>query len=196
MEIKKTKSTSARKLSEMEKVLFDKTLAQKEPNREIYFVWRGIEKKNGLRYDITEIPAGMLDKEFVRTKGNRNSGNFPELYTILEGKAIFLLQKTKPDKIDAAEDAVAIKTQKGDWVNVPADYSVIIINPDKKTLKTGNWVSDKNQNIYEELEKMEGMCYFYTSQGWIKNKNYSHIPKLRFEKPFKKMPKSLEYLKG
>jgi len=41
---------------------------------------------------------------------------------------------------------------------------------------------------------MQGACYFYTKSGWIKNKNYKFVPKIRFEKPLKEKPKNLDFL--
>lgn len=181
-----------RYLREMEEVVFDKNFAREFPDLKLYYVYRGVKKENGIRYDITVIPPQILGKEFVRTKGNRNSNNFPELYTVLTEEAIFLMQKAKGEIV---EDALAIPAKKGDYIIVPPKYAVITINPSKKTLKLGNWVSEKNKNIYEELEKMKGACYFYTKSGWIKNENYKKIPKLRFEKPLKKKPKNLDFLK-
>lgn len=201
-------------MKEMKKVLYNKELADKFPELELYYVWRGVDKKDGLRYDITLIPPQMLCEEYVRTKGNRNSENYFELYTVLEGKAIFLMQKFKKEIV---EDVMVIKAKKEDWISISSEYAVIIINPSNKILKTGNWVSEKNENTYQELEEMGGGCYFYTKSGWIKNKNYKHIPKIHFEKPLnpirknkilkaikflkfsngvKKMPKSLDFLKG
>jgi len=181
-----------RYLNEMRNVLYDKKWAKTAPNLEVYYMYRGVKEKNGLRYDFTVIPPRMLGKEFVRTKGNRNSKNFPELYTILRGKAIFLMQKMEKETI---KDAVAVKAKKGDYVIVPPKYAVITINPSKKILKAGNWVSEKNKNIYRELEAMQGVCYYYTKRGWIKNKNYGKVPQLRFEKPLKLIPKNLDFLK-
>lgn len=187
------KKPDIRYLDEMREVLYDKKWAKKAPNLELYYIYRGLKKKNGLRYDITLIPPQMLGEEFVRTKGNRNCKLFQELYTVLSGKAIFLMQKVKGEIV---EDVLVVKAKKGDWVIVPPKYAVVMINPSKDTLKTGNWVSEKNENIYEELEKMGGACYFYTQSGWIKNKNYKRVPKLRFEKPLKRVVKNLDFLKG
>jgi len=181
-----------RYLNEMKSVLYDQKWAKTAPNLEIYYVWRGVKKKNGLRYDITVIPPKMLGEEFVRTKGNRNSKNFQELYIVLKGKAIFLMQKTKEKII---EDIVAIEVKRGKCVIFPPKYAAIIINPLKKELKIANWVSVKNKNIYEELEKMKGAGYFYTKSGWIKNKNYAKIPKLRIKKPLESKPENLDFLK-
>jgi len=190
MEIK-SKRPDIRFLNDMKKVLYDREWAKTAPNLELYYMYRGLKKKDGLRYDITIIPPRMLGKEFVRTKGNRNSKNFPELYTVLEGKAIFLIQRSKGEII---QDLSAIIAEKGDWIKIPSKYAVITINPSRKNLKLGNWVSEKNKNIYKELEEMQGACYFYTKAGWVKNKNYEKIPKIRFQKPLKKIPKSLDFL--
>ena len=174
-----------RNLYEMKSVLYDQEWLKTAKDFEVYRFWRKVKKKNDLRYDITLMPARMLGKEFVRTKGNRNSNNFPELYTVLEGEAIFLLQKAKENIV---EDVCAVKVKKGEWVLISAEYAVTMINPLKRDLKTGNWVSEKNKNIYKELEKMKGACYFYTTKGWVKNQNYAKIPELRFEKALKDSP--------
>jgi glucose-6-phosphate isomerase len=156
---------------------------------------RGKKTKGELRYDITIIPSKMLGQEFNRTKGNRNSKKYQELYTVLGGKAIFLMQKTKRGQIDIIEDIVAVAANKGDSVIFPPRYAAITINPGRKELKIANWISDKNNNVYKELLAMKGPGYFYTKSGWKKNKNYKIVPKLRFEKPLKKIPSNLDFLK-
>lgn len=182
----KLKNPEIRFLNDIKKVLYDKNWAKSAPNFKLYYMYRGVKEKDGLRYDVTVIPPKMLGKEFVKTKGNRNSNNFSEFYTVLQGQALFLMQKTNGK---TAKDALAIKAVRGDSVIEPAGYAIIAINPSKKTLKMGNWISRKNKNIYKEIETMNGACYFYTKSGWIKNKNYESVPKLRFEKPLKSMPK-------
>lgn len=182
-----------RYLNDMREVLYDQKWAKSAPNLELYYMYRGIKEKDGLRYDITIIPPRMLGKEFVKTKGNKNSDNFSELYTVLNGEVIFLTQKTQ-GKI--TKDVIATKVKKGEWITVPADYYVVAINPSKKLLKLGNWVSKKNKNTYEIMEKNQGACYYCTSGDWIKNKNYKSAPKLRFEKPLKNKPKNFNFLYG
>ncbi len=190
---KKSRKPDVRHLDEIRKLLFDKKWARTAPNLELYYMYRGVKKKNNLRYDITVIPPLMLGKEFVKTKGNHNSKNFAEFYTVIEGTAIILMQKIKSRIV---KDAVAIRLEKGDALIEPPDYDVVTINPSKNILKIANWVSEKNKNIYENVEKMNGACYFYTKSGWIKNKNYTKIPPLRFEKPLKVLPKNLDFLYG
>lgn len=177
----------------MKNVLYDKAWAKNAPNFELYYMYRGIKGKNGLRYDETVIPARLLGEEFVKTKGHYHIGNFGEIYRVLKGEAIFLLQKKKGGGI---EDVYYVKAKKGDFILIPSDYGHITINPSKKTLKIGNWILKKCKSDYEVVEKKKGFCYYYTKSGWIKNKNYKKIPKLRFEKPQRSMPKNLDFLYG
>ena len=197
MEIEKTlkkRKPDIRFLYDMREVLYDQEWAKKASNLELYYMYRGIKTKNGLRYDITAIPPKMLGKEFVKTKGHDHSGKYGEVYTVLEGQAIYLIQKYKKNKI---EDVYAVKAKKGESVMVPSYYGHITINPlKKKELIEANWLCEKCKNIYNLFEKKQGACYYYLKSGWIKNKNYSSAPKLRFEKPLKKIPKNLTFLKN
>jgi len=188
----KLKNPDIRFLNDMKSVLYDQKWTKNAPNFELYYMYREVKKKDSLRYDVTIIPSRMLGKEFIRTKGNRNWKTYPEFYTVLKGEAIFLLQKVKGKIV---KDILAVKAQKGNWVIVPPNYAVITINPAKRELKIGNWVSEKNKNIYKELERMKGAAYFYTEKGWMRNKNYKKVPKLRFEKPLKKSPANFDFLK-
>lgn len=196
--ILKQKKPDIRYLKDMGGIVYDKKWAKKAPNFPLYYMYRGIKKKQGLRYDITIIPARMLGQEFTKTKGHEHSGNFGEIYIVLSGRAIYLLQKYQKGKV---EDVYAIRAKKGGIAVIPPNYSHVTINPTSKELKEANWCNEKCKNIYELYEKKQGACYYYTKSGWIKNKNYElrskkKIPKLRFEKPLKSMPKNLDFLKG
>lgn len=189
----KSKKPSIRLLKEIRKVVFDKNFAKKFPNLKVYYTYRGIKEKGELRYDITVIPPKMLGQEFSKTKGHEHSKKFQEVYQVLKGKAIFLLQKYKNKKI---KDVYALRTKAGEIIIVPPYYGHITINPSKRELKIANWVSKNCRNSYNLFEKLEGACYYYTKSGWIKNKNYKRVPRLRFKKPLKKMPKNLDFLRG
>ena len=190
---------NVRYLNEMKDVLYNKKWAKKAPNLELYYMYRGLKEKNGLRYDITIIPSRMLGKEFVKTKGHEHVGKYGELYIVLEGQAIYLMQKREKDII---KDVYAVKAKKNDIVVILPDYGHITINPSKKDLKMANWMAKEVKNDYKPIQRMQGACYFYILRpgsgqtGWIKNKNYIKVPKLRFEKPRKTMPKNLDFLKG
>lgn len=182
-----------RYLHDMKGVIFDKKWLKTALDIELYYMYRGIEEKKSLRYDITVIPPKMLGKEFVKTKGHYHIGSYGELYIVLEGKAVFLMQKEKNGKI---EDVYCVKAKKGDHVIVPPHYGHITINPSLKNLKMANWISKNCKSDYKVIEKKGGGCYYYTNSGWIKNKNYKKIPSLHFKKPKKTFPKNLNFLYG
>ena len=182
-----------RQLDDMREVLYDQEWAKTANNRDLYYMYRAIKMDGELRYDITVIPGQMLGKEFTRTKGNKNSENYSELYTVLEGQAIFIMQKQDGDIV---EDVYAVEVESNQSIIIPATHYVVMINPAKETLKTANWVSDKNENSYEGILAMKGACYFYTTDGWIKNTNYKEVPELRFEDPKESLPEDMNFLKG
>ncbi len=182
-----------RYLDEMKEVLYDRKWAKSAPNLELYYMYRGLKKKNGLRYDITVVPPRTLGKELVKTKGHQHIGNFGEIYIVLEGEAIYLMQKYEKEEV---KDVYAVRAKKGEVVVIPPYYDHVTINPSGKTLKMANWLSEKCKSRYDLFEKLAGACYYLVKSGWLKNRNYKNVPKLRFEKPRKTMPKNLDFLKA
>jgi len=187
------KTPDIRYLSDMQDVLYDQEWAQTAPNIKLYYMYRKLSSENGIKYDITIIPAQMLGKEFNKTKGHQHLGDYQEIYTVIEGEAIYLMQKQKDNII---EDVFAVKAKQGDVVIIPAGYSHITINPSTKDLKMADWIAIGAKSDYEEIKKKKGACYFYTTDGWIKNENYEKVPELRFEEPRKEVPKDLSFLKN
>ncbi|MFH1820658.1 MAG: glucose-6-phosphate isomerase family protein [Candidatus Nealsonbacteria bacterium] len=177
----------------MKKVLYDKAWAKTAPNYELYYMYRGLKKKDGLRYDITVIPSRMLGQEFTKTKGHEHVGNNGEIYLVLQGEAVFLLQKRKNGKI---LDIYAVKTKKGGVCAIPQGYGHLTINPSKNKLVMANWMAEEAKSDYLPYEKYQGAGYYLTEKGWTKNKNYDKVNKLRFKRPLKKLPKNLDFLYG
>ncbi len=193
MAIKLTKP-DIRYLNDIKEVVYDKEWLKNAPNYELYYMHRKVSEKDGLRYDITVIPAKMLGKEFVKTKGHDHLKDYGEIYIVLKGEAIYLLQKRQKGSKYIIEDVYAVKAKKGDVVIIPPFYGHVTINPSRKKLEMANWISKSCQSEYRLFEKLSGACYFYTKNGWIKNEKYKKVPKLKFKKPSKKIPKDLSFL--
>ncbi len=187
----KNKRPDVRHLNDMRDVIYDKEWLKKAPNLELYYMYRGMKEKEGLRYDITIIPSRMMGEEYVKTKGHEHVGEYPELYIVLEGEAIFFMQKGG-EKI---EDVSAIRAKKGEAAVIPSDYAHITINPSDKDLKMANWMAKAAQSDYTPIQKMKGGCYFYTLNGWIKNNNYPKVPELKIQEALQSVPEDLEFLK-
>jgi glucose-6-phosphate isomerase len=190
----KNRKPDIRYLNDMRKVVYDKKWLKNAPNLEVYYMYRGVKIENGIKQNITIFPPLMLGKEFTKTKGHEHKGNYGEVYKVIEGKAIFLLQKRKPAS-KKIRDVYAVKANKNEVVIIPSVYGHITINPTNKILKTRDWSCNHCKSDYSFFERMGGACYYYTKSGWIRNKNYKKVPKLRFEKPQKKIPNNLNFLK-
>lgn len=183
-------------LNDMREVLYDKEWLKKTSNVELYFMFRRIKYEKGLRYDITIIPYRLLGKEFVKTKGHEHPDKYPELYEVLEGKAIFLMQKRLENSSLKVKDVYAVKAKKGEKVFIPALYGHVTINPGPSDLKMANWVADNFKSDYSLFVEKQGACYYALKNDgsikWLKNEKYGKVPKLRFEKPNKNIPKDLK----
>ncbi len=188
------KNPDIRYLYDIKDLLYDQEWLKGADNFELYYMYRNLKKEDGLRYDITVIPARMLGSEFTKTKGHYHPGNFGELYTVLSGKAFYLMQKI--DDNGNLQDIYAVEAQQGESVIIPPKYGHITINHGQEELKMANWVSDDFQSIYEPIAEMRGGAYFLLESGWVKNNNYKEIPELRIEKARTSIPEDLSFLKG
>jgi len=191
-----------RYLNDIKEVVFDKEWLKTAPNLELYYMYRDLAEteidfmeiiKNDLRYDITILKPARLGKEFNKTAGHDHpivpgtDITYPELYEVLEGKAIFLLQDSENDNI---KDIIAIKANTGDKIIIPPNYEHLMMNIGKTDLKTCNWISRTfSSNIYKPFKSKHGFGYYVLKSlfgtKWIKNSNYTSIPEIKFEEPNK-----------
>ncbi len=194
----KQREPAVRKFDDLVPVLAERN-ARPTPNvSDLYYMYRDVHlpeheeliRKNNLRYDITVVPSVMLGEEFNKTVGHYHPivpGQklaYPELYEVLEGEALFLIQKVDASGKDI-EDIQAIKAQVGDKVMYPAGYGHIIVNIGKGPLVTANWVSDKFESIYQPVKDMAGMGYYIVSDGngkfrFLPNSKYEFLPPIKY----------------
>jgi glucose-6-phosphate isomerase len=184
-----------RMLSDMKDIIYDRDWFSRTENVELYYMYRDLSlskkdslliKEHGLRYDITVIPPRMLGCEYVKTAGHYHplvpgtKVTFPEIYEVLHGEAHYLLQK--PDG-EGIKDVILIKANEGDKVIIPPGYGHLTINASHKVLKMANWVADDFESIYPPIKEKRGGAYFVLETGNVINKNYDHVPELRFFEP-------------
>lgn len=184
----KLQDPDIRHLFDMTDVIFDQTWLAGAEDFDLYFMYRDLylsrtdrEKllAQGLRYDITIIPPGMLGREYMKTAGHYHptvaggSVTYPELYEVLEGEALYLLQNSD------LSDVVVVYASEGDKVLVPPDYGHVTINRSNKTLKMANFVARDFSSLYEPYRQKGGGAYFFTREGWIKNPKCSQAAELR-----------------
>ena len=154
--------------------------------------------KHRLRFDITVFAAGMLGREYVKTVGHyhppaRAEGiAYPEVYEVLSGEALYLLQKVDDYKAVPAEiqveDVIAVRGRPGDKVIMPPDYGHVTVSTLDVPLVMCNWVCDDFSSYYQSVEEARGFAYYRVrenNQGqWIINDNYAKaIPQVREARP-------------
>jgi len=184
----KRRKPDIRYLFDMKDVIFDRNWLLATENIELYFMYRDLslsrsdEKRlieQGLRYDITIIPPRMLGREYIKTAGHYHPFvpggrvTYPELYEVLEGEALYLMQKQD------LSDVVVVYASAGDKVLVPPNFGHITINCSNKTLKMANFVARNFSSLYDPIKDRAGGAYFFTKDGWIKNERCPEAAELR-----------------
>lgn len=136
--------------------------------------------ENHIRYDITRIPGRIICGEWIKTKGHYHPLSpdgtaYPEIYEVLEGEAIYLLQKRD------LTDVILVEAKAGDIVMIPPGYGHVTINPVGKTLLMANLVSSEFSSEYIPYEEKRGAAYYLLEDGTISlNTHYKKgIPELR-----------------
>ncbi len=174
---------TTRKLSQMVPVLLDAEAASDNGNKDTYFMYRaaGVFKNQGLfdshtmRYDVTVIPSMGIGRELNKTLGHYHppapqGPSYPELYEVIRGKAIILMQKMLPD---GGIDVLLFNASDGDRVLVLPDYGHITINSGTEDLIMANLVNSVFSSDYKPIEaKRGGAVYLLNDGSVLLNKNY------------------------
>ena len=193
-------TADVRKLQDMEDVVFDREWFEGTEcrNQDLYYMFRDLAKNDKdlevitahhLRYDVTRIPPGTLGLEYVKTVGHYHpkvpgtNVSYPEVYQVLEGSALYFLQKVEPGEEDRVTDVVVIEAKKGDCVIVPPGYGHVTVNSTSRTLEMANWVCRDFSSNYEPIKRFSGAAYFFLKNGFVKNPLYRDVPSLRTLEP-------------
>ena len=132
----------------------------------------------------------MKRREFVKTAGHyhpmvpKTNVSYTEIYEVLYGKALYLLQKVEGNKV---LDAYFVEAKAGDKVIIPPGYGHITINNTNDMMVMANWVAADFSSIYEPLKPVRGGCYYVLQDKILKNENYGVIPEITYKKPTTKL---------
>jgi glucose-6-phosphate isomerase len=164
---------TTRKLSEMKDVLMKDV--KTDEDIDMYHMFREVYVKDDLRYDITHVPARVTGGEFAKTYGHchpvaEKGLTYPEVYQVLMGKALFILQK----ELENLRYIVSIvDASEGDVLLIPPNFCHVSINPSEKNLLLANIVSTKFQSLYEKFRENRGAAYYYSEdRELVQNSNY------------------------
>lgn len=184
-----------RNLTEIRGALRDRHA--KGPSK-LYFMYRDLHLKehrklfraHNMRYDVTVMGSGFIGKEFLKTMGHYHPMipglglSYPEVYEVLHGGAIYLLQKirTLADPRRTV-DLVAMEAREGDRVVIPPNYGHVTINPYGTPLVMADLTADGFESIYEPYLSLGGAAYHLLSERgkavWEPNPRYINPPALR-----------------
>jgi len=184
-----------RKFTALKSVLMDPEAPA--PFDDAYLMYRNVHFKDDeaklkeaqVSYDITLIPAGKAGKEFNKTVGHYHAMKagtqfaYPETYEVLNGHALFLLQKMDP-AYENLITVIAMEAKAGERVVYPPNYGHVIINIGTDTLVTSNWVGDNFERLYDPISNRHGMAYYAVASddggySLVPNPNYENHPKVR-----------------
>lgn len=187
-----------RETSDLQAVLFDKSFKN---NFVVCEVCRKEEEKGVLERDLTLIHPTLLGRELPKTFGHYHKNQEAELYEVIFGKALFLMQKYGSNPL-IIQEVYLIEAEPKEMVVIPPGFSMTTINADQnQELLVSNWVSTAIRNDYELFRKTRGASYYILAgeNGKIileKNSNYQRMPELvRLRpKPLAEDLKNLEFL--
>lgn len=173
-------------VSDMEDLLYD---TQIDAEEQLYNFYIGIAdsqhcniiRGQGLRYDLIVIPAGTVGSEFKKTSGHRHIGSYPEIYEVLQGTAMFLLQKERNGRV---EQFAAVRTKEGEKILVPPGYTHATVNIGKDPLVFADVVADACVNEYGIVKENHGMAYYLLKKrdgqvGFRKNPYYDAVSEVK-----------------
>lgn len=140
-----------------------------------------------LRYDITVILPRRHGSEFNKTAGHYHPAaagqqlSYPEVYTVLAGRARYLLQQL--NGAGELTDVIVVDAGPGDQVLIPPEYGHISINPGSEPLVMANLVARDCQPDYAPIRSMAGACYYAVDDGGraslVANPRYRTVPEPR-----------------
>ncbi len=183
---------ATRSHKEMQDVLMDP--AGKGPEIHYYMIRGGTPRTN-----ITVWESGTIGGEYIKTYGHYHIGNLEEVYTVLQGEGIVILQ----GKIinDGVETFRAIRVKAGDRVHIPKETGHLAINTGKVWFVTSDDspvnfeekdpVSLPGHADYSQFKRLRGAAYYVVEKNGeptlIKNPLYKSVPPASIENvpPFK-----------
>jgi glucose-6-phosphate isomerase len=164
-----------RTLADLQPALADREASGPDP---AYFMYRGLALVSAVgrhtarryqwRYDVTVFPPGRLGEECLRTLGHfhpavrEGEPSYPEVYEVLSGTALFLLQRVADYWADPAEtrvlEFIILEAHAGEKAMMLPDYGHWTVNATDEPLVVSNWICDDFRSDYEPAVRAQGAC--------------------------------------
>lgn len=144
--------------------------------KESYFMIRGEEEQN-----ITILSPGKNGEEFNKTYGHFHNYPEVEIYHVVYGQGILLLQRN--DEEGEAKEVRVVTLRPGSVAEIPIGYGHCLINVGKTYLVViDNSPNGPDTHNYEPVKQKHGFVYFVVDKkgeiGFEPNPNYKLHPQI------------------
>lgn len=132
--------------------------------------------------NITILLPQMLGEEYPKTYGHYHLKKSEEIYTVIYGKGLVLLQNV--NAIGEISEIRLVTAFRGETVKIPGDCGHLLINIGPSPLITvDNYNSEKETHNYDSVTAKHGLGYYILKDEkdeWkaIPNHNYKNLPAL------------------
>lgn len=158
---------------------------------------RAAFKKYDFRYDITVIMPGTLNKECKKTSGHYHGYiqneplTYPEVYEVLEGKAVYILQKVRNFDREKEEPIIeelkAVFVEAGQAIIIPPFYGHCSINAGDGPMIFSNIAVISCPLHYEPIQQRHGLSNYVVKENgtinFVSNPNYRNVPAIHAVSP-------------
>jgi glucose-6-phosphate isomerase len=148
---------------------------------------------HGMRYDITVTLPGQIGRELMKTAGHYHSfvsgraTSYPEVYEVLAGQALFLLQRVRDPRAPLAElvveEVLLISAGPGERLIIPPHCGHVTINAGSAPLVVSDLIARACENSYGAFLESRGAAYYVhpTESAPMAQPNpfYHNLPALR-----------------
>jgi len=144
------------------------------PDEDMYYMYREVFlrkdrdlfEEHRIRHDVTLIPSKKIDGEFNKTLGHYHPGDYPELYEVIRGRALFLMQSRDYRRL------VIVEAKEGDQALIPPGYGHVTVNVGEGPLIMSNLVFWDFESDYRPFVEKRGALVYVTERGLIRNESY------------------------
>lgn len=174
------KISSTRDLASLKPVLQNPTASGPDL---VYWVFSGVTHEKW--ENLTVITDEKLGQEYPKTYGHYHGHPIGEIYHLIEGQGILILQKKYYENEKWIEDKVSevilIKAQPGDEITITPEWGHSWSNVGNLPLLSyDDWREGHTERDYDVMEKLHGLAYYLIEKDGqvtpIPNPNYQNLP--------------------
>ena len=195
-------SNNSKNFGKMKNLVYDPESTDDNERCYIFYqnIWeknkQSIFEKNNITNGITILLPGTMGYECRKNSGHYHGYSeghtipFPEVYEVLCGEAVFLIQESHnfdhPEEELEVESLKAVFLKKGEKVIIPPFCAHCVINVGEGPMVFGNLASPCPLH-YEPIQKKYGFAVYVLKVEnqlvFVPNEHYKHVPRVEILKP-------------